>query len=156
ETLSSGKVEISDRTLEDIRNFGKTAFEGALDKELIKTAKELDVRINELQNGYSLRNFIYRFLNGNFANEYEDAKKMSFQVRLEEMRNIARMNIAIFDILSIDKKAIAKVRNTIEEIRDSTNSNYLNESRLEALEDFLWIMSGELPESLPVIGSITA
>ncbi|KAF0426410.1 patatin [Gigaspora margarita] len=92
------------------------------------------------------------------AKEYkDDAQKMPFRSRLEEMRNIARLNLAIFDILNNVKDTAERISKLIKEIRDSISNNYQftssTESRLEVLEDFFWIMNGEVPES-PEIPSI--
>ncbi|CAG8673080.1 6581_t:CDS:2 [Racocetra fulgida] len=79
------------------------------------------------------------------------SKKLLKEAKILEMRNIARLNLAIFDILNTDKESITRVSNTIKEIRESISNNYQfsgsAESRLEVLEDFLWIMSGEVPRT---------
>ncbi|CAG8691638.1 13973_t:CDS:2, partial [Racocetra persica] len=135
EVLCGGKIEISNKIQEELNFMGKTAFTGVLNENLIKEAKELDDRVPE---------------------EYvESANEQSFLSRLEEMRNIARINIAIFDILSTDEKAIARVIETINGIRDSCNHQFdsSTELRLKVLEDFLWIIGGEVSET-PLVYSI--
>ncbi|KAF0427120.1 hypothetical protein F8M41_006107 [Gigaspora margarita] len=87
------------------------------------------------------------------ALEYlEDSQEMPFFSRLEEMRNIARTNIAILNIIEHDDEAYEEPKETIEEVRNSVDENFQfvgkAKLRLEVLEDFLWILSGEdLPNS---------
>ncbi|KAF0484186.1 hypothetical protein F8M41_023058 [Gigaspora margarita] len=164
EVLSSNKIKISDRDISsvELRVKGYTAFRGALNEKLVKEAEVLDSRVHELRkkNLKSLANSVFHIIkdflllrsHSEIAKEYiNDAQKMPFQSRLEEMRNIARLNLAIFDILDTEEEAIARIRKKIKEIRYSI-SNYYQftgsaESRLEVLEDFLWIMNGEELES---------
>jgi neutral trehalase len=72
---------------------------------------------------------------------------MPFTSRLEEMRNTARINLAIRDILNSGPEEIKRAKNTIAEVRKSTESNYqfirMAETRLDVVEDFLWIISGD-------------
>jgi hypothetical protein len=67
--------------------------------------------------------------------------------RLEEMRNIARINLAIRDILYNGPEEIKRAKEFIEEVLESINSHHqysgMVETRLEALEDLLWVVSGE-------------
>ncbi|CAG8767854.1 11143_t:CDS:1, partial [Racocetra persica] len=169
EVLSSGKIKIPgiDRTQNDLHEMGKHVFEGVLSEKLLKEARILDDRIHALRKDdlkSKAKSAIQNAIDSLFINSYselakeyidkedkDDAQKMPFQSRLEEMRNIARLNLAIFDILNTDKEAFTKVSNTIKEIRESISNNYQfsgsTESRLEVLEDFLWIMSGEVPRT---------
>ncbi|CAG8591194.1 4570_t:CDS:2 [Cetraspora pellucida] len=175
EVLSSGKIKIPgiDRTRDDLNAIGKRVFEGALNEKLVKEAKALDNRVHTLRKDdlkgkaesifHNYIDILFLKSYSELAKEYidkedkHDAKKMPFQSRLEEMRNISKLNLAIFDILNTDKAAITRVSNTVKEIRESISGNYQfsgsTESRLEVLEDFLWIMSGEVPRT-PSVYSI--
>ncbi|CAG8661380.1 36625_t:CDS:1, partial [Racocetra persica] len=82
------------------------------------------------------------------ALEYlQDSLEMPFFSRLEEIRNIARINFALLNILEFDEDAYKVAKKTVEEVRKSVGENYQFVSkaklRLEVLEDFLWIISGE-------------
>ncbi|CAG8561669.1 8978_t:CDS:1 [Dentiscutata erythropus] len=170
EVLSSNKIKTPDNDIssEELRTMGKFAFKGVLYEKLMKKAKALDDRIHALREdnlksmAKSIFHNIIDFLRfkpySELAKEYkDDARKMPFQSRLEEMRNIARLNLVIFDIISNDKSALVRISKIVEEIRKSLSINYqffsTTESRLEALEDFLWVMRGDVPKS-PLIYSI--
>ncbi|RIB25833.1 hypothetical protein C2G38_2066502, partial [Gigaspora rosea] len=72
---------------------------------------------------------------------------MPFFSRLEEMRNIARINIAILNIVENDEESYEVAKETIKEVRKSVEENFQFVSkaklRLEVLEDFLWVINGE-------------
>ncbi|CAG8488166.1 1389_t:CDS:2 [Racocetra fulgida] len=141
EVLCGGKMEISNKIQEDLNSMGKTAFAGVLNENLIKEAKELDDRVRALKEK-SLRGFANKFINkimdflflkthNKLAEEYiKNADEQSFRSRLEEMRNIARINIAI--LVPMRKRSQGSFCN--DQFVSST------ELRLEVLEDFLWII----------------
>ncbi|RIB03849.1 hypothetical protein C2G38_2122158, partial [Gigaspora rosea] len=60
------------------------------------------------------------------------------------MRNIARINIVILNIVENDKESYKMAKETIEEVQKSVEENFQFVSkaklRLEVLEDFLWII----------------
>nr|CAG8514800.1 14991_t:CDS:1 [Entrophospora candida] len=164
EVLSSGKVKIEGKTKMELKELAKDVLLGALNKELEVYAKRLDDRICELRVNGIMAQFTNFFdiseFNG-IANEaskhLEDAEEMPFKSRLDEMRNIAKINLAIIDMLA-GSEEISRARTTVEEVRNSMNANYqfvgTVETRLEVLEDFLWVISGEeLPDTneLPLI-----
>ncbi|KAF0553180.1 FabD/lysophospholipase-like protein [Gigaspora margarita] len=72
---------------------------------------------------------------------------MTFFSRLEEMRNVAKINIAILNIIESGNDAYKMAKETIEQVRKSVIENFQFVSKaelhLEVLEDFLWIISGE-------------
>ena len=90
---------------------------------------------------------------GYLAREHvEDAQEMPFKVRLDEMRNVAKLNIAMIRILrewqvvggeqaeiNAAKKLLQEVRNTIDHYGQFHTMPAL---RLAAIEDFLWVVSG--------------
>ncbi|CAG8549615.1 7430_t:CDS:1, partial [Dentiscutata erythropus] len=165
EVLSSNKIKTIDNgiTSDELRVTGIDAFRRVLNNEkLVEEAKALDGRIYALIEDnlksmaksifYNIIDFLRLKPYSELAKEYkDDARKMSFRSRLEEMRNIARLNLIIFDIISNDKEAAMRISNTIKEIRKSISDNYqfssTTESRLEALEDFLWVLRGDVPKS---------
>ncbi len=77
----------------------------------------------------------------------DDAEKMPIVSRLEEMRNIARINFIIRDILNNSPEEIERAKKVIVEVRESINSHrqYIGMVQicLEALEDLFWVVSGE-------------
>ncbi|CAJ0767103.1 5804_t:CDS:1, partial [Entrophospora sp. SA101] len=158
EVLSSGKVRIEGKTKMELTELAKDVLLGALNKELEVYAKRLDDRICELRVNGITAHFANFFdlseFNGiaNEANKHlKDAEEMPFKSRLDEMCNIANINLAIIDMLA-GSEEISRARTTIKEVRNSINANYqfvgTVETRLEVLEDFLWIISGEeLPDT---------
>ncbi|CAG8520014.1 18225_t:CDS:2, partial [Cetraspora pellucida] len=87
------------------------------------------------------------------ALEYlQDFLEMPLFSRLEEVRNIAKINIAILNIIEYDDDAYKEAKQTVEEVRRSVKENYQfiikSKLRLEVLEDFLWVINGEDPSDL--------
>ncbi|CAG8647337.1 12471_t:CDS:2, partial [Gigaspora rosea] len=161
EVLGSGKIEIKGVTPAVLKVNAKTSFHLALNDKLVNEAKELDKCTSKLrktcQGSYEryikstygkLKDAIFSAERTRLALEYlDDSLEMPFFSRLEEMRNIARTNIAILNVLEHDKKAYKEAKETIEEVRKSVEENFQfvskAELRLEVLEDFLWIIGGE-------------
>ncbi|RIA98080.1 hypothetical protein C1645_186170 [Glomus cerebriforme] len=157
EVLSSGKIKIEGKTTKDLKALAMYVFGGVLSEKLEIEAKKLDDRIHELRKDQPI-NYISAFNKfkdfvslkeySNIAQEHkDDSQEMPFHSRLEEMRNITRINRAIFDILDGGKEEIERAIKTIEEVQKSINSNYqfINAAkwRHEVLEDLLWIINGE-------------
>ncbi|CAG8804741.1 22297_t:CDS:2, partial [Cetraspora pellucida] len=156
------------KTKKELISVAKNVFKGVLNEKLIEEAKKLDGRIHELRKKHKgvYLSYVTSFCNKisdfvlfkeytDLAEEHKnDAQEMPFQARLEEMRNIARINLAILDILDTDSEEISRAIKTIKEVQDSIKYNYqfvgIAKSRLEVLEDLLWVIGGvELPEELP-------
>jgi hypothetical protein len=161
EVLISGKIKIEGKTTKEVKTEGYLVLKGVLSEILVNKASELDDRIKNLRKT-SWKDYISIlslfesiFMNlvkihdyGKIAQEYiDDAKEMTFVSRLEEMRNIARINLAIGDILDNGPEEIERAVELIKEIRESINSHHqyigMVETRIEALEDLLWVISGK-------------
>ncbi|CAG8446649.1 24071_t:CDS:1 [Dentiscutata erythropus] len=168
EALSSGNICVEGRTKKELMALAKTVFKGVLNEKLIKEAKNLDDRIHELRKIHRkvyisyvkstfdrISDFILFKEYTDLAKEHQnDAQEMPFQARLEEMSNIARINLAIIDILDAGLEEISRATKTIKEVQNSIKCNYqfvgMAKSRLEVLEDLLWVIGGcKLPEELP-------
>ncbi|PKC61200.1 hypothetical protein RhiirA1_425104 [Rhizophagus irregularis] len=140
EVLSSGKVKVEGKTNKELKIFA-----------MIDDAKKLDDRIRELRKGHYVLLKEY----SDIAQEHkDDAEKMPFQSRLEEMRNITKINRAIFDILDAGEDEIERAIKTIKEFVNSAKWRY------EVLEDLLWVISGkessaESSEESPKLSLIT-
>jgi hypothetical protein len=91
DVLSSGKVKVGGRTKKDLKTLAMSVFNGALISEkLLSDARELDDRICEL------RKKLDKFKNSIITQENkDDSQEMPFQSRLEEIRNITKINRAI-------------------------------------------------------------
>ncbi|RIB23920.1 hypothetical protein C2G38_2287274 [Gigaspora rosea] len=156
EVLISGKIKLENQTMKDLKALAKIVFDGVLNKRLVDEAVTLDNRIRELRKSYQplsqFRDFFSLEAYRDIAQENkDDARKMPFQSRLEEMRNTARINIAIFYIMDTGDDEREQAIKIIKAVRDSINTNFqfvgTAKLRLEVLEDFLWVISGsELPE----------
>ncbi|GBC01009.1 hypothetical protein RclHR1_04030004 [Rhizophagus clarus] len=154
EVFSSGKIKVSEKTTKDLKTLATSIFNGALSETLVDDAKKLDGRIRELRKGHIVSTF-NKIKDSVLLKEYsdiarehkDDAEEMPFQSRLEEMRNITRINRAIFDILDAGQEEIKRAIETIKEVQNSIDSNYqfVNSAkwRYEVLEDLLWVISGE-------------
>jgi hypothetical protein len=161
EVLISGKIKIQGMLTEELKSQGYHVLYGALSERLEKEASELDNRIQKLRKEplKSLTS-IFRICTSLFmgldktqecnriAKEYkDDAEEISFVSRLEEMRNIARINLAIRDILYDGPEEIKRAKEVIEQVQESIKSHRQHigmvETCLEALEDLLWVVSGE-------------
>ncbi|CAB4427915.1 unnamed protein product [Rhizophagus irregularis] len=107
EVLSSGKIKIEGKITKNLKALATIAFDGVLSEKLETKAKTLDNRIFELRKKHNIRSAF---------NKFKDFVSLE---ELEEIRNITKINRAIFDILDAAKW------------------------RHEVLEDLLWIISGE-------------
>ena len=155
EILGGRKVQISGFSTRDLLSKSKEVLRECIVAENLKqAADELDKRIFELRQKsfrskyYQVADFIFLRDYGGFAKELEqDAQEMPFGARLEEMRNIARMNIAIIRIVDGGEEEYKFAKEIIQEVRNSVHSNYSfvskSKARLEVLEDFLWVISGQ-------------
>ena len=154
EALTNGNVKIEGFTRKDLINKAMDTYRGILSKKLEDEAQVLDERITELRkkNMTSRLNEIkdtFRLKDSTWiAKEHvKDAQKMPFKTRLEELRNIAKLNIAIIRILNGEKDELDDAKKLIEQVRESIGNSYqfISKSnlRLDALEDFLWIITGQ-------------
>ncbi|CAG8484635.1 4668_t:CDS:1 [Funneliformis mosseae] len=150
EVLSIGKIKIYGKTTNDLKMFAKIVYTGVKDPKLYEEAKKLDDRIREIKENIKFKNLYNKiidfiFLKTEYSNiaqvHLDDAEEMPFQSRLEEVQNIARINLAIFDIIDGGKEEFERAIETIKTIRDKCRR--ISELRLEILEDFLWVICGE-------------
>ncbi|RIB15214.1 hypothetical protein C2G38_2192943 [Gigaspora rosea] len=167
EAMCSGNISVEGRTKKELMTLAKTVFKGVLNEKLIEEAKKLDGRIHELRKKYrgsylsyakstfdKISDFILFKEYTDLAEEHKsDAQEMPFQARLEEMSNIAKINLAILDILDAGLEEISRAIKTIKEVQNSIKYNYqyigMAKLRLEVLEDLLWVIGGyEWPEEL--------
>ncbi|CAG8496115.1 12786_t:CDS:2 [Funneliformis mosseae] len=109
EVLNSGKINIEGKTTRELMPLAKNVLSGLKSKKLEEMAINLDKRIYELQKE---NNFFETALNKvidfvslkeyhNIAKEYMDDANKSFLSRLEEMRDIADINLTMFDIIMV-------------------------------------------------------
>jgi hypothetical protein len=123
EALISGIVKIDGFTRTDLVSKAKDVYLGILNEKLENEAEILDKRITELRK----KNLASRFneISDTFrlkdyswiAKEHiKDAEKMPFKSRLEEVRNIAKLNIAIIRIMNGDKDDLEDAKNHIEDV----------------------------------------
>jgi predicted acylesterase/phospholipase RssA len=155
EALISGIVKIDGFTRSDLVSKAKDVYLGILNEKLVKEAEILDERItelrkknlaskfNEISDTFKLKDYSW------IAKEHiKDAEKMPFKTRLEEVRNIAKLNIAIIRIMNADKDDLEDAKNHIEDVRNSVKRNniftFKTNLRLDAIEDFFWIVSGQI------------
>ncbi|RGB34889.1 hypothetical protein C1646_815091 [Rhizophagus diaphanus] len=174
EVLNSEKIEIKGKTgkieitPDELKGLAKIVLAGVLSKRLKEEAKKLDDRVNNLRSRKLFKNFSDKVKDFFSFQEYsdiakvhiDDAQEMPFQLRLKEMCNIARINLSIFDILHGGTIEFDRAKETIKEIRDSINREHqfvgMAKSRLEALEDLLWVVNGsEQPKESPELLKIT-
>jgi hypothetical protein len=174
EVLSSGKIKFKGLSTNELKDKAKNIFNNVLNNEELKMdAKKLDDRICELRKKHNISSTFNKIVDflllkeySDIAQEYkDDSQEMPFQLRLEEMRNITRINLAILDIiLHADEEGINRTIKIIKEVQDSIDSNYqfdsISKRRCEVLEDLLWVISreespAESPEKLPKLSLIT-
>ncbi|EXX60252.1 uncharacterized protein OCT59_028990 [Rhizophagus irregularis] len=130
EVLCSGKIKIKGKVPKDLKELAMKAFDGVLNEKLENEARRLDDRIHELREKNHIASMLSKFRDFVSLEEYksiaqehkDDSQEMPFQSRLEEMRNITKINQAIFDILDAGKEEIERAIKTIKEVRDSINS----------------------------------
>ncbi|CAG8734109.1 42873_t:CDS:2 [Gigaspora margarita] len=161
EVLGSGKIKIEGITHAGLKSEAKKFFKLALSDKLVKAARKLDECTSNLrqtnQGSFEryfkstwgkIKDFMSSEERTRLALEYlQDSLEMPFFSRLEEVRNIAKINIAVLNIIEYDDEAYNEAKKTVEEIRKSVRENYQfvirSKLRLEVLEDFLWVINGE-------------
>ncbi|GBC52327.2 patatin [Rhizophagus irregularis DAOM 181602=DAOM 197198] len=146
EVLSSEKTKIKAMITTDLKKLAMNVFNGVLSEKLEKEAKTLDDHIYELRMKLNPPSIFDKFKDPIITQEDKDhSQEMPFQSRLEEIRNVTKINRAISDILVAGKEEIERAIKTIKEIQDSIGSNYqfVSGARHEVLEDLLWIINGE-------------
>jgi hypothetical protein len=156
EVLNSGKIKVDGITARKLKDNGSNVLMGVMSKKLKDEANKLDDSIKELRIK-SGKSFLDRFIDwmlirdrSDIAQKYiDDAEKMTFFSRLEEMRNTARINLTIGYILDGNPDDIKEAKTIIKEIQESIESHHqyigIAETRLEAVKDLLWVVSGESP-----------
>ncbi|CAG8557250.1 14643_t:CDS:2 [Funneliformis mosseae] len=149
EVLSSGKIKIEGITTKELISQAKHVLTGVRFEILDEMAKKLDDRIDDAlrkkDNLFSVLNKVNDFIfiknYSNIDKEHKgDAQETSFQSRLEEMRNFAEINLAIFDIIDGGDEELERARKAIEKIRDQICRYGFAVLRLEVLEDFLFVL----------------
>ncbi len=179
EVLCSGKLKIANFTRSDLNMRGEVILNGVLDERLVEEANILDDRISKLrENGLSdwtgrrslvlnaLRDVLDAVLlkdHAYLARELiNDAQQMPFEARLNEMRHVAKINIALYRILKGDDDELKRAQELLESVRTSIETNFqyvtVSHFRLEILEDFLWVMSGidhQYPEDPKLLITVT-
>ena len=166
ESFCSGKLSIPGIvSSSDLRERSKQVFYGVLSEKLVAEADKLDKRVSELrkkglthlmqQRARWFQDFVFLSDTNSIASEHlKDAQTMTFKARLEEMRNMARMNIAIIRIVDGGGQEFEFAKGLVHEVRDSMNlyCQFFSsgKSRLEVLEDFLWVISGQ-PDDEPLL-----
>ncbi|CAG8687674.1 14856_t:CDS:2, partial [Racocetra persica] len=155
EVLGSGKIKIEGFTHAALKACARRFFELALSYELVEEAKELDKCTSKLRqtsqgsfDSGKLKNSMPLKESPIMALVYlQDSIEMPFFSRLEEIRNIARINFAILNIFEFCMDADEVAKKMVKEVQKSVRENYQYVSkaklRLEVLEDFLRIISGE-------------
>jgi patatin-like phospholipase/acyl hydrolase len=157
ESLISGKLNnvFRGKTMMDLRGRSKSIYEELVaNEDLEKKAKELDDEIFEIRKNsmksyfLKLKDFVFFGDNTNIAEEYiKSAGEMTFGARLQEMKNVAKINIAIIRILMGGKDDIVEAKKIFIELKNYTKTNQLYKSmtrfRMEVLDDLFWILSGE-------------
>ena len=137
-----------------MNSLGLKVLYGVLSEVLQKETAVLDERVSAIRmNSFqSSLNSVFDFLRFNdhttIAKEFiDDAQKMPFKTRLEEMRNYAKINIAIIRIMTEGHEEMQEAKKLFKEIKQSFDENiqFLKtlSLRLDALENFLWIVTGE-------------
>ncbi|MEM7383189.1 MAG: patatin-like phospholipase family protein, partial [Bacteroidota bacterium] len=158
EAFMSGKVSIPGCDSAKLTGRADDSFMGSLRKELVESAQILDTRITEMRKK-GIGNDLKRHWNeatdhlflrdkGYLARKHvTDAQEMPFTARLEEMRNVAKLNIAIMRIVRGNEKEINAAQTLVKEVRDTIDQyghfHTMPAMRLAAIEDFLWVISGQ-------------
>jgi hypothetical protein len=134
--LISRKIKILDFQPSDYCVQGTNAFRGVLCSDLVNEAKKLDGRIKQLRRNSRetllnlLKDLLFIKEYGKIAQEYKDDKEeMPSTSKLEEMRNIARINLAIRYIIDDEINGFIPAKKKIDEVRESSNKNTI----------FLWL-----------------
>ncbi|RGB38309.1 hypothetical protein C1646_665474 [Rhizophagus diaphanus] len=155
EILSSEKIKIEGKITKELKSLAMNAFDGVLSEELETRTKILDSHIFELREKYIIRSTFKKFKDYVSLEEYSDiaqehkndSQDMPFQLRLEEIRIITKINQAIFDISGGSKEEIKRAIETIKEVQISINNNYqfVDAAKLhyEVLKNLLWVICNE-------------
>lgn len=163
--LISGRIKLFDQSqaslnAEAIKLFLCICESGATwnDQRLSKLAKELDRKV------YNARSQVkaYAFLNtelgrwwhgiGSVPDEYfKDAQVAPFYARLQELQDIARLNLAIMYIVDeSDADCLTRAKAQIAIVRENVAKSFqyfsLSDVRLEAVEDFLSAINDQFAE----------
>src|SRR5581483_1366974 len=123
EVFISGNVRVETRKKKDLKALASDVFHTVVQNKRLKTeAKKLDDRIYELRKSsyWGSFNKVKDFI---FFNEYSgiaqecisDAQEIPIQSRLEEICNIARINLAIIDIIDADQDDLEQAVETIKD-----------------------------------------
>ena len=138
----------------EIKQIGYNIVNGIdMDERLTKEAKLFDSRIIQFKKNnieryyYQVKDFFRLFEHSSIAQEnVDDNKKMPFAARLEEMKTVAKINLVIQDIF-MGGTDNSRAKEMIKKAMLSTNENKafvaMTQTRLEVLEDLLWIIRGE-------------
>jgi patatin-like phospholipase/acyl hydrolase len=158
DALTSEKINISGLNSTDLNAKAIEFYKAVSSQRLYDVSNKLDERITELRKN-TLQSKFKNFEDAirlkdysRIAKEYiKDSQEMPFKSRLEEVRNIAKINLAIIRITNGSEDDYNSAKLTIEEVRKSINESYqfISKSslRLEVLEDYYWIVTGENLES---------
>ncbi len=161
EVLNSQRLSIPGLTERDCVDRAKQIFHSVLSAELEASAKSLDDRISRLRSSdlesrlrnqsSFLKDFFFLRDTGSIASEHVgDSEEMTFRARLEEMRNTARINIAIMRAISGVPDELEMAKKMVKDVRQSIETHYqffsTARNRLTVLEDFLWVVSGQSQE----------
>ena len=154
DALTSEKIKISGLISTDLNAKAIEFYKAVSSQRLYDVSNKLDDRITELR-----KNTLYsKFKNiedafrlkdySTIAKEYiKDSQEMPFKSRLEEVRNIAKINLAIIRITNGAEDDYNSAKKLIEEVRKSIDESYqfISKSilRLEVIEDYYWIVTGE-------------
>ncbi|CAG8811720.1 10674_t:CDS:2 [Gigaspora margarita] len=125
--------------------FAKNIFQGVLNEDLVKDAEKLDNCIHELRKkniSYFSRNFYYplswKIYDNLLIKDVYDARKMPFVSRLEEIRNIARINIVTLDILTPEILSdffwVIDGKETFEEMDEEFFEESIDSSLFESID----------------------
>ena len=164
EALSSGKLKIENMTQNDLTSRARQLFYACSSQKLSKQANDLDniirnfrlesnkIYLNKDKNTNSVSN-TDDIASGYMQDHFKDAQEMPFTSRLEEVQNVAKLNIVTTRIIrgGSDAEEERLAKELIGEVRSSSNKNHSfisgarARARLEALEDFLWVITGEKP-----------
>ncbi len=176
ETIISRKIKVPEEVMvaADLTTLSIRIFEAIIKSaELYKSAASLDEAVDQARQNWTGFKWVDRKFNiamkgyakrrYDIPKEYfEDATKAPFMNRLEEMRNIAKMNLAIIHIIVGAAGNLSKASQCIRDIRESVNKHHqyftIPEERLHVLQDFLFalgVVEEEEPEIVPAIEWIT-
>ena len=163
ESLISGHVKIKGKTRNDLSVKAKEILNATNNEKLKSVAKIYDDRIHEI-NLKSFKRYTNSFFDSITLRSYSelakefinDSQKMPFCRRLNEMSNIALLNMAIICIMKDSDDEISQAKELLRTVRDSIKDESdhfisFSKTRLEIVEDFISIISSEIiEEQLPL------